>query len=124
MQAYIHGGKCCGIKHIQGLDYDPNAMLSAKRRGKKLSNEGSCYMNSTRPFFYESAPAETYLQRFDRIIAFIKTNRPKGVIEVVISDFQLVNWRPLIEERGFNLVTKAKNSNSGQTIHIYHLITE
>lgn len=124
MQAYIHGGKCCGIKHIQGLDYDPHAMLSAKRSGKKLMNEGSCYMNSTRPFFYEAAPAETYLKRFDRILAFIKANRPKGVIEVVLSDFQLVTWRPLIEERGFKLVTKAKNSNSGQTIHIYHLVTE
>lgn len=124
MQAYIHGGKCCGIKHIQGLYYDPNAMLPAKRRGKKLKHEGSCYMNSTRPFFHAAAPAETYEKRLDRIIDFIKTNRTKGVIEVVLSDHQLVPWRSKIEARGFKLVTKAKNSNSGGNIHIYHLITE
>lgn len=124
MQAYIHGGKCCGIKHIQGLGYNPNTMLRAKRRGKQLKNEGSCYMNSTRPFFYKSAPAETYLKRLERIIAFIHANRPQGVIEVVLSDFQLVAWRPEIEALGFKLVNKCKNSNSGQTIHIYHLNKE
>ena len=124
MQAYIHGGKCCGIKHIQGLGYDPDDMLPAKRRGKKLKNEGSCYMNSTRPFFYESAPAETYLKRLERIIAFIHANRPQGVIEVVLTSYQLIHWRPKIEALGFKLVNKCRNSNSGHTIHIYHLNKE
>lgn len=124
MQAYIHGGKCCGIKHIFGLGYHPDEMLPRRGKSKKLKNEGSCFMNSTRPFFHESAPAETYLKRLERIIAFIQVNRPWGVIEVVLSDCQLLHWRPKIEELGFKLVNKCKNSNSGQTIHIYHLNTE
>jgi len=124
MQAYIHGGKCCGIKHIEGLGYHPHTMLPAKRRGKGMKHEGYCYMNSTRAFFYEAAPAETHLQRLKRIIAFIHANRPQGVIEVVLSDFQLASWRPEIEAEGFKLVNKCRNSNSGGTIHIYHLNKE
>jgi len=124
MQAYIHGGKCCGIKHISGLGYHPEECLPAKKRSKPLKHEGSCYMNSSRPFFHVPAPAETYLQRFDRILAFIHANRPKGVVEVVLTGTQLLYWRALLEERGFTLVNKCKNSNSGNTIHIYHLNKE
>ena len=124
MQAYIHGGKCCGIKHIQGLGFDPSYMLMRKRSSRLLKSEASCYMNSTRPFFCDAAPAETYEQRLDRILTFIKAKRPKGVIEIVLSGEQLLPWRSKIEERGFNLVTKARNSNSGSYIYIYHLITE
>lgn len=124
MQAYIHGGKCCGIKHIQGLGWDPGEWVGRKKKSRPLKSEATSYMNSTRPFFYEAAPAETYERRLDRIIAFIKEKRPRGVIEVVLSDHQLVAWRSKIEDRGFKLVTKAKNSNSGGSIHIYHLVTE
>lgn len=123
MQAYIHGGKCCGIKHIQGLGWSPNETIVRKKKTRPLKSEASSYMNSTRPFFCDSAPAETYEKRLDRIIDFIEAKRPKGVIEVVLSDSQLILWRSKIEARGFELVTKAKNSNSGGTIHIYHLIT-
>ncbi len=124
MQAYIHGGKCCGIKHIHELGWNPAEMLPRKKKTRPLKSEATSYMNSTRPFFCDAAPKETYEQRLDRILAFIKEKRPRGVIEIVLSDHQLIAWRFKIEERGFKRVTKAKNSNSGVNIHIYHLVTE
>lgn len=120
MRLILHGGKCCGIKHIYDLGRSPNARLPAKRATKKLKSEATYSVSSPSHFHYPSAPAETYVQRLDRYLAFLDANRPKGICEIVLSDYQLVHWRGLLEERGFKLVNKCKNSNSGCTIHIYH----
>lgn len=124
MQAYLHGGKCCGIKHIEGLQYHPHYILLPKKASKQLPYEGNSYMNSTRPFFHEAAPQETYVERLDRILNFIKVNRPQGVVEIVLAATQLQAWRSLIEERGFKQVTKCKNANSGNNMYIFHLAVE
>lgn len=120
MRLILHGGKCCGMKHIYNLGYSATEMESAKRKTMKLKNEGDCYMSSVRPFFYPYAPAETKGARLDRYLAFLDENRPRGVCEIILSDWQLVGWRDFIESRGFKLVNKCKNSNSDCTIHIYH----
>lgn len=120
MRMILHGGQCCGIKHIYDLGWSPTSMLAAKRKTRKLKSEATCYMSSKKDFHYPSAPAETYLQRLDRYLAFLDTKRPKGICEIILSDDQLVHWRGILEERGFKLVNKCKNSNSGNMIHIYH----
>lgn len=120
MRLILHGGKCCGIKHIYDLGYSAMDMERAKRETTELPDEGARYMSSVRPFFYPAAPAETKGARLDRYLAFLDENRPRGVCEIILSDWQLVGWRSFIESRGFKLVNKCKNSNSGNTIHIYH----
>lgn len=125
MQAYLHGGKCCGIKHIEGFPWRPGDVLSAKKASKaNTKHEGDYFMRSSIPFFTDAAPSETGGERFDRIVEFIKTHRPQGVIEVVLAYYQLPSWQDFLFERGFKLVTKCKNSNSGNKIFIYHLAVE
>jgi hypothetical protein len=71
--------------------------------------------------FNEAAPKETYEQRFRRFVKFIKDKRPHGIIEVVITGHQFV-WIPILTDLGFDKVTSGKNSNTGATVNIYHLV--
>lgn len=130
MHIKLHGGACCGIKHIHALGSDPHYQIVARkaldptktsfgRRGCTGVNDAHA---DTYPedFFNEDAPKETYIDRFDRLLAFVKDNRPHGIVEVVLVSCQDA-WFPLIEERGFKLVTKAKNSNTSAMLHVFHL---
>lgn len=120
MRIILHGGQCCGIKHIYSLWYDPTSMLPRKKATKPLKNEGSCYMNSPRHFFHPEAPRESYKDRLDRYLAFLDEHRPKGICEIVLSGAQLIAWEKTLLERGFLCVNKCKNSNSGCTVYVYH----
>ena len=33
-------------------------------------------------------------------------------------------WAPFLEERGFKMVTRFPNSNSGNYVHVYHLVMD
>lgn len=120
MRLILHGGKCCGFKHIYDLGYYPTEMMPKKRKTKKLPSEDDQYLSSPKSFFYESAPEESKGARLDRLLEFLDEKRPQGICEIILADWQLVGWRDFIKARGFKLVNKCKNSNSGCTIHIYH----
>lgn len=120
MRLILHGGMCCGMKQIYGMGYSVLEMLPAKRLTKKLANEGHQYMSSKKDFHYPSAPKETAGARLDRYLAFLDAHRPKGICEIILADHQLYVWRDFIKERGFVEVNKCKNSNSLNTIHVFH----
>jgi hypothetical protein len=127
----LHGGNCCGVKHIYKLGTGPAFTMCARKATKMTSfgqSGGSAsndMMQSNKrgklDFFNEAAPAETYEERFERFVKFIKIKRAKGIIEVVLNQNQSA-WKPILEKHGFNLVTSGKNSNTGSTITIYHLV--
>lgn len=127
MHLGYHGGKCCGIKVIWGFGSNPLAMDSSLE-AIKITNADIAGDNvSTRDrFFHLAAPEETCVERLDRYIAFVKVKRPKHIIEAVLAEVttgyldQKV-WFPILEERGFKRINKAKNSNSGNTCHVFHL---
>lgn len=120
MRLILHGGQCCGFKCIYDLGYCPTETVPAKRKTKKLQNEGDAYYSSPKSFFWESAPEETKGKRLDRLLEFLDEYRPQGICEIILADWQLVAWRPFLLERGFKEVNKCKNSNSGNTIHVFH----
>ncbi len=123
MLILLHGGKCCGIKHIHGLTNNPLQITSAKRETNPYQHEGTCYTRGKNEnFFSPAAPKETLKDRFVRYVDYLRQVRPQGVVEVVLSQYQL-KWVPILEELGFKKVTRAKNSNSRGTIIIYHLVT-
>lgn len=134
MKISFHGGKCCGIKIIHNMGSNPNEILPERDYGDKpVYFDRDKYgedVSSDLMFFYGKVPKETYLKRLDRFIAFLDKHRPKGVIEITLSDYdvygqpnnfnQVAKWEPLLLERGFVLVTKCLNSNSNNNIYIYH----
>lgn len=123
MNVYLHGGKCCGIKHIFGLGTSPNDLIGAKRKTKGIKkDESRGYYNSTLNFFSPSAPQEKYKDRLKRIVDWIIERRPQGIIEIVLSNYQINFWRQHVEALGFEQVSKANNSNSNGVIYVFHKV--
>lgn len=138
MKIKLHGGDCCGVKHIHGLNHWPELSMAA-RKGTKMTSFGQKHpmyghtmsgghndMMTQNPkkncdFFCEAAPKESYEDRFKRFVDYIKSNRPHGIIEVVLNTTQ-PKWVPVLEKHGFKAVSSGTNSNSGCVITIYHLV--
>jgi hypothetical protein len=131
MRISLHGGNCCGVKHIHDLGYYPSIPLAARKAIKMTSfgqipgvgTNDMMYRNSRGKcdFFNEAAPQESAKERFNRFVEFIKKNRPKGIIEVILNGMQNA-WIPILKEHGFEKVSSGKNSNTYSTIFIYHLV--
>lgn len=122
MKLILHGGKCCGIKTIYEMGFQPSEIVPALRKKKPLPHEGHGFINGGgKRFFHEAAPKETKGERLDRYIKFVKDNRPKNIIEIVLAGYQKATWEGFLTERGFKIVNEHKNSNSGNRIYVFHL---
>jgi hypothetical protein len=130
-----HGGHCCGMNHIYGLSDGPSRLLPEVPMGtiaffkhwnsKVASGEVKTLPQHPLGGIYPNArPKETTLERMKAFIEWSKKNwRPSGIIEVVTAGSQDVDWRPELEKLGFKLVNQALNSNSLNTLYVYHLNT-
>lgn len=125
-----HGGKCCGIKTIYGFGQYPDDTSDSLPTLVSPNNLDIMYgdVSSNGRFFHLSAPEETTKHRLDRYIEYVRELRPKHVIEAVLYSNSHRHamcqeaWFPVLEDRGFKEVTAAENCNSGNTIHIFHLV--
>lgn len=87
MKIALHAGNCCGIKTIANI-CEPDQIMRDKEEGDKkcLSYDRSGRdFPSDFNFFWEKAPEETYLERFDRYIAYLERVRRYGLVEVVLA---------------------------------------
>lgn len=132
MRIGLHGGNCCGIKHINELGYHPTINMSARKGRLTMTSFGQHWsggnndMISYNPkgkcdFFNLAAPKESYEARFKRFVAFIKEHRSHGIIEVILNNSQKA-WLPILKELGFTQASTAKNSNTAATIFVHHLV--
>ena len=125
----FHGGRCCGIKTIYNFGTDPYEKVSAFKATDNRNDDARYTTTSvTDNFFTDDAPVETRLERLDRYIAFVEKRRPQHLIEICLAEGVCINqtkkWDPLLKERGFSLVARFKNSNSGNWVCVYHLIID
>lgn len=133
MKIILHGGNCCGMKHIYGLRTHPPGLTCARKGiptrtsfGQSPWSGGSNDMMHSNKygkcdFFNEEAPKESYEERLKRFIAFIKKHRSHGIIEVVLNVTQTA-WIPILKELDFKKVSWGKNSNTANKITVYHLV--
>ena len=147
MKITHHGGGCCAIKQICGLGYSPDEFMYSfdapkeLERAKYYANEDARGGNveSSRNIYWFSRPSETAGDRFDAYLDFLKKHRPCSLVEVTIVPYEdtasrpdngsyweeyQADWIPFLEERGFSCVAKVANSNSGNHVHVYHLVLE
>ena len=126
MLLLCHGGKCCGIKHIYGFSNHPQIgelpALKGSSEPAVRYHGGVQSEQAGQQFFIGKAPKETALKRLDRYLRFCQTNQPKGLIEVSLVLGQKNMWEKILLERGFELVQKFENSNTDNTIYLYHRI--
>lgn len=126
MKLVFHGGKCCGIKTIYDLGFEPSFEDYGVDKKKAVNHDK--YGNTVRSdleFFTDEAPNEPLKDRLKRLIEFVKKKRPSGIVEVVLQKGrfadQVTPWEPILLSHGFKLVNRFPNSNSSNDIYIYHL---
>lgn len=120
-----HGGGCCGTKHICGFFRAPNSphLLSPEDTDElEVMAAGAQGRECGQNFYAGKCPAETPLERLDRYLTFLKENQPSGLVEIQLVGFQKSVWNKCLEERGFSVVCKYENSNTSNTIYVYHKI--
>jgi len=128
MQLAFHIGKCCGIKTIWGMGVNPLGTEHAlpELPGKVKHDRIGADVDTNLRFFHEKAPQESKLDRLDRYLNFVKRERPQHIVEIVLAESAWYHvdqsaWVPELETRGFRLVNSCMNSNSRNTIYVYHL---
>ena len=149
MKITHHGGGCCAIKQISMLGCDPDEFMYQfdALEGKGLENlkqyanadARGAAVDSSRNIYWFSRPSETAGERFDAYLDFLRKHRPCSLVEVTIVPYEgsarflddedeweeyQQEWVPFLEERGFKCVAKVANSNSGNHVHVYHLVLE
>ncbi len=123
-----HGGRCCGIKSIHGFHGNsPDTIVVPKKAQPDNHRQTDIYRHSVHQnynWYRPKRPRETYLQRFEEYIRYIQEHRPAGLIEVTMTYCQLTiyGWRTHLERLGFKETLKFKNSNSGDTVYVFHLV--
>lgn len=134
MMISLHGGICCGIKHIHNLGGYPEGNLAARDalpedktsffpnalRSASTDMRSSDRAKSHLDFYNEAAPLEKGHERFSRMVAFMKEHRPHHMIEVVLSGNQTA-WHKYLKAHHFRKVSEFYNSNTGATLTVWHL---
>lgn len=123
-----HGGRCCGIKTIYGMTYSPVGVEPALKAHKATSYDLTLSSKIPNDFniYPHDAPAETGLERLDRYINYLKSWRPKSLVEINLVSASASSWQNVWDkhliERGFTAVTTFKNSNTYNDVTVYHLV--
>lgn len=130
MDVVTHGGQCCGIKTIHGFPYwssDPTNSVIQKLSGRTcpeglMPDQYDLQENAGTPFRREALPEEKAIDRLDRLIEIVRTHRPSHLIEAVLNHIQRPYWEAELLKREFRLVTTHSNSNTLNSIYVYHKV--
>lgn len=126
-----HGGFCCGMTHIYTFPFNPDSLCGERKREtpeawKKARSEnpfvGLVY-NDYQPTGRAGDRLRNVIKEITEGDLNVSLGRSKGIVEVVLTLGQVKEWEGLLTELGFVCVNTAKNSNSGNTINVYHLVT-
>ena len=129
MQIGFHGGKCCGVKTIFGMNFYPEDILPALRATHPQTEDYTKHHKDKRGFtvssdddlYFGPSEKETYKARLIRYIDFLRNQRPSGLIEIQLMEYDgktrgQESWFPVMKELGFTMVARFKNSNSGNYV--------
>lgn len=118
----LHGGKCCGMKHIRLFPPDPTNKCSALHLPEQYFTQHSAECNEN--YFRGEAPEETAAERLHRYVEYLRGKNSQGMVEVTMISTQLAYWRKIIEDEGFVEVAKSTNSNTYNTVHLFILVMD
>lgn len=124
---FYNGPGCCGVKEVAGFYTLPTAdvaPLGSKTSGSYPGQEDIYGHRSLNPMFVKSAPKETALERFKRVMDDCIERRPSGIVIAYLPEYHYKHyWEKHLLEYGFTKTLTFKNSNSSSTIHQYTLIS-
>lgn len=133
MFMFSHGGHCCGISTLWGFEEGPDTKIREHKAVKKDSPVPYNYVKCLDIGKRYNHPKQTYKERAERLIEVTIAERPRGLIEAVLTSGkynfdtrhynpvrQIDVWGPVLEKMGFVPVTTFRNSNSGCDVTVYH----
>lgn len=101
MKMVYHGGSCCGMKHIYGFTCNPDSAA--------YFEPGSLY-----------APKGGMTNK--EFLTYLCEKNKRRCTEVILTSAQIrFGWLPILQELGFELVSRFKNANSGCICNVFHL---
>lgn len=138
MRLISHGGWCCGISTIYGFETSPDAIFEATEviaGAENCRSHGSVYIYNDR----WALPEQTALERLSLLVKKKLEMgvgvAARGMVEAVLTSGrynfnnevwnpvpQISVWGPVLETLGFKPVTEFHNSNSCNTVTVYHLV--
>lgn len=132
MFMFSHGGHCCGISTLWGFDEYPNTKIE-EHKAVEVGPFPYDYVKCRDIGKIYNLPEQTHEERAARLIEVTIGERPKGLIEAVLTSGkynydedsykpvrQIDVWGPVLEKMGFVPVTTFRNSNSGCDVTVYH----
>lgn len=134
INAYFHGASCCGIStlHLCGYESPEYVVSEVPTPSRNYVME----LQRARIIYASLAhPEQTAGERADDFIRRLSDDGRRGLIEVVLitdsdcfdedeePDATQEAWIPWLKQRGFKKVNEFQNSNSGNTLSVFHLNT-
>lgn len=133
MQIGYHGGKCCGIKTIFGMNYDPDlnvgrlAAITYDGTLHGIDAAGRTVSSEMNMYWGPELPNQTGEERLKAYLAFLRQKRPSGLVEIALAETiypstSQARWFPVLQALGFRCVARWKNSNSTNWCSVWHLV--
>lgn len=118
MQVAIHGGLCCGIKHIHGLGSYPSVIAPpAEKVIHDPENTHKNYYN----YYKQAMPRDFAENRFYLLLDWIQSCWIAQLVEVSIYVRSQKDWIPVLEKCGFKKTNEFRNSNTNHICQTWHL---
>lgn len=114
MEQTYHGGECCGVTHIWSFPAkadEARLKEAIKDALEFLYEEQEIYNPIT--FEYREGPGKV-----------ARGKKAGHIIEVALTDAQMVEWAPTLKKLGFRKPVRCLNDNSGNYINVTCLPTK
>lgn len=136
MRLINNGGRCCGVKEIYGLPYHPSLIVNDLEEDPldgTYPDAGDAggfeeFRNPGKRFYTGARDQETAEDRLRVYLEYLDEMRPDGICQIILNvgvpgdpdEEHQRAWIPLLKKLGFTRSVTSLNSNSGNTIAIYH----
>ncbi len=109
-----HGGCCCGISHLYEFPLLADKAWLDREVDHWMESLDKSHRENNREYnYYNDEGVDTIPQNF----------KFSHLIEVTLTDHQLIPWKDLLKKKGFRHVSRHLNHNSGNYVNLLLLET-
>lgn len=113
-----HGGECCGVSHVFNFaNAGFRATAGDKRRWLDRQIEAAVNYRRQDNLDENQNTGEFTVQMWGR-------GKFGHLIEVCLTDNQMMEWAPILKEKGFRIAQRFKNDNSGNYVTLLTYVTK
>lgn len=117
METECHGGSCCGITHVFGFHEITQDVE------KSLNNVLKYFLDDYYDNENQLEGYEAYEDDWDRDPEIVKKyplRKFSCILEACLTDEQMIKYSLILKNKGFKVVNRFLNSNSGNVVNVLH----